>query len=213
MANITVKYLIGIVAEILQDESTDSTERGWTEETLVDYYNLTARRIVSLSPSANQITKAVKLASGTKQSIPSGGITFLNAIRNMGIDGETPGLAITPTLRSVITSFDLNWSTAVAVVAIYNIWPSTEDKRTFYNYPPSDGTGYIQIEYSAVPPIIVWEDGGDWEDALVGVTDEFINALIKGMLALTYNKDTDYPGNAERSATYEASFLNTLSAV
>ena len=210
MANITFLYVVGIVAEILQDESDSSAERGWTEETLLDYVNLTQRRIVSLAPQANPITAIMKLASGTKQSIPSGGIALINVIRNIDTNGITPGMAITPSLKNIIAFYDLNWSIATPVQQIYNYMPSTADKTIFYNYPPSDGTGYVQLEFSQVPPIINYEEDGDWENALIGVKEQYIDALINGMLALAYKKDSDYPGNAERDATYEAAFINAI---
>ena len=214
MANVTIRHIIDIIAEILQDESTTTTDRGWTEESLVNYYNLVSRRIVSMAPEANPITQSVKLASGSKQSIPSGGIAFLNAIRNMGVSpGSTPGQAITPTLLSLIESFDLNWSTATAAVVIWNVFPSTVDKTVYYTYPPSDGTGFILIEFSKAPAAIVWVEDGDWENALIEVKEQYVNPLISGIFAMAYEKDTDFPGNVERSADYEKSFLSQMEQI
>jgi len=213
MANVTVRHVIDVVAGILQDENSTQTDRSWPEDELIDYYNLEQRKIVSMAPAANPITEAIKLATGTKQSIPAKGIALINVIRNMGTDGLVPGMAITPTLESVIKSFDLNWSTRDSQETIWNIFPSNQDKTVFYNYPPSDGTGYIQIEFSQVPVTVVWDEDGDWENILVEVKEQYVNALFPGILARAYDKDTDFPGNAERAAGYDAEFMAEVGQV
>jgi len=207
MANVTVKHILDIVAGILQDEATEEDDRHWTESELVDYYNLTTRRIVVLDPTTNAVIESVKLAEGSKHYIPSGGIAFVTLLKNMGLDGETPGEGINSCSLEAIQSFDRNWSNATAAQNILNVMPDRVNPAVFYTYPPSDGTGYVLEEYSKAPTEISWDEDGHWETALVGVADHAIDRLVNGILALAYKKDSDFPGSKERETDYETLFL------
>ena len=132
MANITVKSIIDLVAGFLQDKAADEEDRQWPESDLVSYYNIAAMKIVAASPEANATTRAVKLASGSKQSIPAAGQELLDIIRNMGTDGETEGEAVTRADLELIRAFDRNWSVATPDDVILNFMPDPDDPRTFY---------------------------------------------------------------------------------
>lgn len=206
MANVTVRHLLDMAVEVLQDANYDN----WTETEFINWYNLIARQAVVYAPDANPVIEPILLGASAKHVIPAAGLALINVIRNMGADGETPGAAITPSTIQMITAFDKNWTTATSAAVIKHFMPET--KRTWYSYPPSNGAGYIEIEYSKVPSLISYDADGDWESALVGVTDDYVFAVLEGILWKAFSKDTDFPGNQERSGTHMNAFLQAVGA-
>lgn len=198
MANITVKHLLDGVAEILQDTADDEDEREWPESYLVDCYNIEARKIASKFPDACTLTEAIQLAAGVKQSIPSGGIALIGVIMNMGDDGETHGTPVIKCSLGEMQIADRSWNTADSTEEILNFMPDVADPRSFYNYPPSDGTGYVLEEYSVVPDQITWDEAGDWETSAVAISEKYLGMLEKKIIERAYKKDSDIPGNMER---------------
>ena len=80
MANTTIKHLLNMVIENLQDSGNDN----WSEQMLVNFANLGARQIAAFVPQANVVIESVKMILGSRQSIGASGLRFLRAIRNMG---------------------------------------------------------------------------------------------------------------------------------
>ncbi len=198
MASVTVKYLLNMVEDILQDDDNDH----WSLTNLINWYNLCQRQLVKLVPEANPVTDKIKLASGTLQAIPARGLALIDVTRNMGTDGQTAGEAITLTTIEALQAYDRSWNTATAVTAISNFMPSPRNPKRWYCYPPSDGNGYVELIFSQVPPQIVYDAEGNWEANLVGVADDFVDDLINAILARCYQKDSDYPGNQDRALAY-----------
>jgi hypothetical protein len=203
MANFTLGHVVDAVLAILQ-EDTDTPSQ-WSKEELVDYYNRAAREVVVFAPDANRVIESILMASGVRQSIPAQRIALIDVRRNMGADGLTAGDAITRTEITLLSVVARGWSSETAVAAVKNWMPN--GLTSFYIYPPSNGAGYAEIECSAVPTIIAYDAGGLWENALVGVAEKYVNAIENFMLSMAYKKDSDYPGNIQRSATYYNLFL------
>ena len=196
MANKTLRTLFDDIAALLQDEGFTN----WTETELVAWYNLSVRDVVVASPDANAVVESVKLVAGVKQSLPSGTMEFIRAVSNLGVDGLTRGEAITPSTIDLLAAWDRNWATATATVPIKHAMK--EQGGYWYCYPPSDGTGYVEIEVSRVPTQISWDEAGDWESALVGIDDKYLTRLMNQMMGYAYSKDTDFPGSEQRAAKH-----------
>lgn len=205
MADITIKHLLDQVLELIQDIVTDQFEY----PALINWYNFGSRLLVAYQPDANAVIEALKLATGVKQSLPPRSLGLLNISRNMGTDGHTSGTAIIRSSVDVIKAFDLNWAQATPTQEISNFMPDPLNKTIFYNYPPSDGTGYVEVEFGQVPPIAVYDSGGLWEVLLVGVHEKYVDALLNYILHRCYDKDTDFPGNLERSENHRNRFFDS----
>lgn len=206
MASVTVRHLLNLAEGILQDADNDS----WTLTDLINWYNLSARQTVILAPQANPIIESVKLVAGVRQVIPAKGLALIEIKRNMGADGATAGNAVFPSTTKIMQSFLQGWSAVTAAAAIVHFMPETD--RIWYNYPPSDGTGWVEEEYSKVPDAVTYDEGGDWESALVGVTDKYVDACLNFILSRAFAKDTDFPGNAARSQDHERQWLQAVGA-
>ncbi len=206
MASMTVRHLLNLAEDILQDADNES----WTLTELINWYNLGARQTVILAPQANPVIESVKLVSGVKQTIPARGLALISITRNMGTDGATPGNAVFPSSIRAMQAFLQGWSAVTATTAISNFMPETD--TIWYCYPPSDGTGYVEEEYSRVPDAVIYDTAGDWESELVSVTDKYVDAVLNFLLARAFGKDTDFPGNIERARDHERQFLLAVGA-
>ena len=203
MANVTVGHLVDMAYEILKDDP--SAPEGWTKENLLNWYNLGASKTVALAPEANMIFESMRLATGVKQSIPASRIAIIDVTRNMGADGNTPGAGITKTDIRILTAYDRSWITATASATIKNWAP--ESLTAFYVSPPADGNSYVEIKVAAVPTKVVYDAGGLWQNALVGVAERYVDAVFNWILFRAYQKDADYPGNDQRASTFHNEFL------
>jgi len=208
MASITVKKLIDTVIDILQDLDYDQ----WSLDQLITNYNLATKEIISMNDSANAVEESIKLASGSKQSMPAYAFKALDIICNMGTDGETEGDTISQADLMSIKAFDRSWRTADADNVIINWISDPNDKKTFYVYPPSDGTTYVLARFPKIPDDIVYDDEGDWENALVGIIDDFVLTLQEKIIELSYKKDSDIPGNKVREDDANKEFMSGLAA-
>ena len=199
MADITIKHLLDQALELLQD-AVDRDQFDFPD--LINWYNFGQRLLVSYLPDANALIETMKLAAGSRQSLPVRAMGLVNIHRNMGTDGLTAGPALIRSTLGALNAFDLSWSTVTAVEVIQNFMQDPVDKTIFYVYPPSDGTGYIELEFGQVPPIAVYDAAGVWENLMVGVHEKYVDSLLNYILHRSYDKDTDFPGNLERSAYY-----------
>ena len=206
MADITIKHLLDQALELLQDV-VDRDQFDYPD--LINWYNFGQRLLVAYLPDANAVIDVMKLAFGSKQSIPPRALGLINIFRNMGTDGETSGSSIMRTAIEVIKTFDLNWAMATPTQEIDNFMQDPVDKTVFYTYPPSDGTGYIELEFGQVPPIAVYDAGGVWENLMVGVHEKYVDSLLNYIIYRCYGKDTDFPGSLERSVHYREMFFES----
>jgi len=204
MANMSMLTFVGQLEDVLQDEDNDN----WTVTKLIGWYNRAARFTVVKAPYANAKIESVLLAVGAKQQLPAEGIALLNVIRNMGTDGVTVGAACMPTLLKLLLAHLRNWSSTTASATVLNWAPETE--RIWYCYPKNTGTGYVEIEYSAQPATVVYDVGGDWETARVGVAEKYVDAVFNLTASMAFSPDTDYPGNADRQLFYYNLFLDAV---
>jgi hypothetical protein len=201
MAVITVASLLARAAVVLQDP----TNIRWPQAELLDWLNDGQREIALLKPNVFVKNIAVQLVAGTKQSLPTDGVSLIDVVRNMGTAGNTPGDAIRVVTREILDAQIKNWhsSTASATAKHYVYTPL--DPKTFYVYPPQPGTGMNQVEiiYVASPA----------DATLVGtitIDDIYMTALLDYILFRAYTKDAEYANNAQLAQTYYSRFQTVM---
>lgn len=200
MGTITAQSVINKAAIQL----TDIGNTRWTRAELLDWLNQGQKQIVVMSPSATNKVSVVKLATGTRQSIPSDGWTLLELIRYMGTDGTKPGRAIRVTSRELIDSFNPNWhADAKSAVPKHYIFDA-QDQTVFYVYPPNNGQGYVQLNYSPVPPMITSES------TVISVSDTFEPPLLDYILYRACSKDAEYAPGLQLAAGYLQTFMAAM---
>ena len=208
---LTVKNILDRVQISLQD----TTNIRWTQTELLNYLNDAQREIALLKPDATSINTNIQLATGTQQSIPTGGCRILRVIRNMASTAgdAAGGRVIRQVSREILDAQDPNWHTTSATglakhTNIVRHWVYDEmDPKTFYVYPGVSGSAFVEIVYSVVPGVLDYSNSGSSE---LGVSDIYANAVINFILYMAHNKDSESAGNQAKATGYYTLFTNAI---
>lgn len=195
-----VKDLIDKASFLLND----SANVRWTRAELLGWFNDAQIAIVQVKPGANNKVVSMKLSPGARQNLPIDGWLVLDIYRNMGTDGITPGPAIQIVARAIMDNFFPNWASDTATAEVQNVIFNLQDEPCFYVYPPSDGTGYIEVNYSFVPSPVATET-----DA-INIRDIYASAAIDFMCYRALLKDAEAAANKDIAQGYYTSFMNAL---
>lgn len=201
MATTTVSSLLNRAAVILQDP----TNIRWPQAELVDWLNDGQREIALYKPNAFVKNAAQQLVSGTKQSLPSDGVSLIDVVRNLGTDGQTAGNAVRMVSREILDAQVPGWHAGAASASVKHFVYTPLDPKTFYVYPPQPvtGMGYVEMIYVASPT-----------NAAIGGTitldDIYVSALLNYVLFRAYSKDAEYAANAQLATAYYTQFQGIL---
>lgn len=182
----------------------DVNQITWSESAIIDYINSAQQMIVSIRPDAYSIVTSMQMDAGSKQSLPVEAIRLLNVSRNLGADGLTPGRVVHACEIEALDLFDFDWNTDAQVAAVKNYTYSEKTPNTFYVDPPSDGTGYIEISISRVPPAII----ANYET--LALKDIYENHIIQWCMFRAYSIEVDSASSQQRAAKHEQSFFTMM---
>ena len=183
--------VIDTVSRTLIDEGT---VRRWTEVELLEYLNEAIRAVITNKPSANVTNTSVLLTSGSKQTAPILSVEIQDITTNMGTDGDTPGRAVTLVNQDTLDISYNTWRTDSQTVSVKHwMYNPKQDSTVFYVYPPSDGTGYVEMSYSAIPTELT-----DVDDT-IPLDDMYLNVMMEYMLFRCFEKDSDAPSAQARA--------------
>lgn len=189
-----------IIAETIVNKAArqlqDDTNIAWSKPELLDWLNMGRRLIVSIKPDAYVLNKAVKLQPGTLQKIPDDGNVFMRLVRNMGLNGTTPGRAILPAPIQVLDEQNPNWHNDTPNAEVKHASFDERDNKHFYVWPPQPSTpGYADMMYGATPPDVALNEP-------IGISDLFEGPLYNFVMSMAYGKDSDYTRNDAKAADY-----------
>lgn len=181
----------------------DTTETRWTHDELLKWMNDGQREIVLLKPDSNVVNEAFLLAEDTKQSIPNSGVSFIDLVRNLGEDGETPGKPIRLIKRHIMDEQYPNWHYSESSKIIKHYIIDDRDPTRFYVFPKPDENVHAELVYAAVPTDCSL--GGE-----IKINSIYANALLDYILYRAYQKDADYGVNRDSAMMVYQSFRNSL---
>lgn len=239
VATVKVKDVLHRVSVLLQDDATQFTR--WPEHELVEWLNDGQVAITKFLPAACSRIDVVKLKPGTRQSIetiaaadckpgdgttpgvPIYGTQLLDVIRNMGVDGLTPGKAIRIVPRDVKDSQTPMWHTDPNTAGVVSQF--THDPRMpryYYAIPPVPATPVVwaEIAYTAQPLAIpntaaAGSEAYKWTDntsvATIGVADEFVDDLVNYVVARANMKPVNWADN-NKAVAFTNLFTGSLNA-
>jgi len=164
------------------------------------------RKIASIKPDASVTNASVQLATGTKQSIPTGGIQLINVTRNMGTDGSTAGEAIQFCDLATMNDLNPDWNTDTASATVQNYIFDSKNPKSFYVYPPQPGSdqGYVEEVYAVTPadPASI--------AAAITLDDIYEPALLHMLLHMVYSIDAAQSPYASQQSQYHWNMAVTL---
>lgn len=201
MATVRVIDVIDKAEEILQDTSNVR----WSQQTLLNYLNDGQREIVLFRPDASTTNESFTLAESAKQTLPVSGLRLLDIYKNLS-PNKTP---VTIIERKILDDQVNDWYSSTGLAVEHYIY-NPVDPKSFYVYPyPSGGGHTIEIIYSSSPSNITISNFTT-DSTTISLDDTYANAILDYMLYRSYQKDSEYAGDLQRSASYYASFQNGL---
>lgn len=221
-------------ASLLLKDSAPQFSR-WKVRELVGWLNDGQRALAKYVPIASSRVDSIRLVAGARQSInaiPAArvipgdgsapqdvtGLSINDIVRNMGSDGATAGLSVTVVSRDFLESFSRGWSAEPAAESIdhYTHDPQTPD--VFYVYPPSDGTGWVEVSYVAEPKQVPlppsdadYAVGGSSAEVL-GVDARWQDDIVNYVVARALMKDGQDAANMALSQSFAGMFVNSINA-
>jgi hypothetical protein len=140
----TPNTIISEVREVIKD--ADATAYRSTDANLLTAVNRAMRRISLLRPDLFTTIGTITLVSGFTQTVPNYG-------RIVEVFGISAGNAVVEVNRETLDMLTPTWRVAapVAPTSIVNWMRHSRNPSKFFVYPPSNGTGTLDAEYT-VPP-------------------------------------------------------------
>lgn len=200
---IPVQDIIDRVTDLLLDKDRADDEARWTNGELIRWINDCRMAIITRRPQAGAVIETMSLVTGTLQTVPDNAVSFLDAIRNMGDDGQTPGRSIRRIDRQSIDDDDLYWHKMAPKSEISQFTFDDRIPRQFYVYPPAKAGTHIEISYAKNPTAVTsTADSIDFQP-------EYIDAIVNYVCYRAKSKDSQY-ANAGEAAAYYSSFNDAL---
>jgi len=204
---VTVQSVIDRVQAVLQD--TTGVRWPVTNE-LVLWVNDAQREIALLKPDASAVNDTITLATGTKQSIPTGGNRLLRVVRNMSAaSGGTGKRSVRLVSREILDAQTPDWhdpsvtGDAAHTNIVKHYVYDEQNPRNFYVYPGVSGDAYLEVVYSANPAAVTASDN-------LSVPDIYANAIMNYVLYMAYMKDAEYAGNQQRAGSHYQLFTASV---
>lgn len=201
MATLTVGSVVDRVARLLYDQ----TNIKWSRSELLEHINAAQRVVALASPTTGSTISVVQLVAGSRQVIPVNGWLLLDVIRNMGVNGITPGRAVRVISRRLLESYNPNWQSTTPSSITQSYWFDPQDQTGYFVYPPSDGTGHLEINYSSAPDTLTSES------QTMTLPDVADAAVINFVCFRALSKVSEF-GNPQLAAGYLEAFNQLLGA-
>ena len=165
----------------------------WSNAELLGHLNAGTAAIVQLDNKAYVVNAAVKLQAGTRQQLPGDAVALAGVRRNLGSDGATPGRAVSVVRMEQMDAARPGWHADPPTAVVRHCMASEADPRRFYVWPPSDGSGYVEVVYEGVPDDVTLTDN-------FPLPDLYAEAAYQFVLAHAYAK------NSKRGDTVKSQF-------
>ena len=201
MADTKVVDILDRAAIILQD----NTNVRFPNDELLKFFNDAQKEVVLHRPDAKMVNTTYACVDGSKQTLPSAALRLIEVVRNVG------GRAITQVQRRILDETLPNWhETTAGTNKIEHFIYDPADPKNFYVYPKgASGTHSLEIVYSSAPPEISVSNFAT-DVQVISLDDVYANCILDYVLYRSYQKDSEFAGNAQRAMMHYQSFANAL---
>lgn len=201
MATTKVRDILDRAAIILQD----NTNVRFPNDELLKFFNDAQKEVVLHRPDAKMVNTSFDCVSGSKQTLPSAALRLIEVVRNVG------GRAVTQVQKRILDETLPNWHESVAGAnKIEHFIYDPADPKNFYVYPKGAvGTHSLEIVYSSSPSEISISNF-ETDVQVISIDDVYSNCLLDYVLYRSYQKDSEFAGNASRAMMHYQSFANAL---
>jgi hypothetical protein len=182
-----------ITADTILDSAAgtllDRSHRTWSADDLLAYLNEFLRATAFVKPDFYVVQTAFIPVAGEQQVLPSDGVALIDIPRNTG------GRVITQVSKDLLDEASRFWPAATQETVIEHYTVDPRNPRRFVLFPPSDGTGSLDIIYGATVPEVRYTA----EEIDIPATYE--SAAIAFILSKCYAKNTKRQ-DLSKSAAY-----------
>lgn len=168
----------------------------------IDWMNEAIVAIANRQPESQTVTAYLQLDSGSKQTLPEGGVKVLEVRNNLAGGGEE-GQAITQTTLTEMDAAAPGWRTGTRKDVVRQFMFDDRDPKQFWVWPPVNGGTIIDIAYLRLPPRITESD------PYLPIPDEFAEAVLNFVAYRCTLKDSEY-ANGNTAAGFYQAFLAAL---
>jgi hypothetical protein len=177
----------------------------WTVPELLDWASDAQRQIVLLRPNANNVVGVVQMARGTRQKLPANGWLLISCNRNMtALTGGTGTRAVRQVQRATLDAQNPNWHADPLQRQVWNYMYDVQDQDAFYIYPPNDGNGFLECNYSATPDQLT-----DLTSPLV-LDQLWLTPMVDYVCFRALSKDAEFAGGASLAQLYYQAFSTAV---
>ena len=201
MADTKVVDILDRAAIILQD----NTNVRFPNDELLKFFNDAQKEVVLHRPDAKMVNTTYACVDGSKQTLPSAALRLIEVVRNVG------GRAITQVQRRILDETLPNWhETTAGTNKIEHFVYDPADPKNFYVYPKgASGAHSLEIVYSSAPSEISVSNFAT-DVQVISLDDVYANCILDYVLYRSYQKDSEFAGNAQRAMMHYQSFANAL---
>lgn len=201
-----IRGLIERAQTILQD----ALGTRWDGVELLRWFNDGRRELSVYRPAEFSRRVPLTLEPGTLQQLPVGAFLLQRVNCNLrSISPRIAGRVITQVERRILDAMHPGWEDTEVfpqATEVRHFCYDGDEPLLFSVFPANDGVGRVELTACFAP------EEAPTADAPIGVRDVFANALLDYMLYRAFDKDSDHPGNAERSAKHYSSFAAAIGA-
>jgi hypothetical protein len=188
-----------------QETLKDAAGVRWTQAELLRYITDGQREVVVHKPDATAAVEVLDLVPGTAQTTPATVNRLLSVIRNMGVDGLTPGAAISLVARGVLDTRRPGWHSDRASRRIDHYVFDDRTPKSYFVYPPAPSPApKVEAMVSKVPVAVTTTA------QTLTLDDMYLNALGEYVLYRSFMKDADGVGNMQRAMAHYETFAGLL---
>lgn len=201
MATTKILDILDRASIILQD----NTNVRFPNEELLKFFNDAQREVVLHRPDAKMVNTTLDLATGSKQTLPVSALRLIDVVRNVG------GRSVTQVDRRILDETLPNWhETTAGTNKIEHYIYDPADPKNFYVFPKgTSGTDSLEVIFSASTSEIAISDFSS-DTTVISIDDVYANCLLDYVLYRSYQKDSEFAGNAQRAMMHYQSFANAL---
>jgi hypothetical protein len=188
---ITAQSIVSAAGITLQDPSVR-----WPATELIGYMNEGIRALIIARPDALTKKSAFVPVPGSRQTLPAEVVAFIDII------GNTSGneRQVTKVDVGLLSAINRDWQSSRASASVRHFTYDPRDPYCFYVFPPSTGSGSIDLLYSYFPADLA---------TVVDVSPlhiQWFSVILNFVLAKAFSKDAEFGGNAASAAAYMGAF-------
>lgn len=175
----------------------------WPVSELISWINEAMGAIMNRRPQAFARTQIVQLSAGTRQIVPEGSALLLDIVRNIAVDGVTPGRSVRRVDRQLLDDINPDWHTMTPKQAVKHYTFEDRAPTTFYVFPPAIAGTRVEMLHALMPDEVFTID----DSIQIGI--EYAEAVANYVCYRCNIKDSQ-EANAQIATGFYAAFETAL---